>query len=430
MADQEKISFHMEDEREEGGPKKRLVVNAAVCDARNVAENTLRSYSGVTINAVAVLTSPASAELLHRYDVTINAAGVLEVPDGAPLLLRNGSFTIGAGGGSGADGAVLLVNGKLTVEKGAEAALAHYAYIQVNGALLCPRSLEGGLGRVHVNGSTEFYPDDAVVLRSTFTADRVFALRARKGSYYASRRVLLLDPAANPAALAAKGVVFLTRRAVVAESLLEAALPLFPEDTEIIAVPDGCGYVPEDAELTEGLLRRHGPKLYIDGDLRVPPDAAPQLARLEYLHADSVLLPEALADAFAAARAEYEAMQLYSGELLTDRPKLRIDRALLEAAPGGVTARDCAEVEIAPDVPPELLRQRLRLSECASVICSPEQRAAVETISRDVASIDDGDDSAVLSGDLQDGEGVRGDYAFVFSKLQENKVVNAACYKL
>lgn len=411
-----------------GDGKKKLVINAAVCDARDVTGETLQAYSGVTINAATILTTASSRELLHRCDAELNACSVTDVPEGGDVAvsLKNGNFTIGPGDREGKP-TVLIVNGALNVEKGAEAALTRFVSITVNGKLTCPQSLAAALAGAAVNGSTEIYPDDAVPLKSTLVLDRVFALRARAVRYYVSGRVIALDESVSLSALAEKGVRFLTPRAVVAEPQLEAALPLFPEEAEIAVVPAGCAYVPDDAVLSPALLHRYGPKLFVRGDLTVPADAGESLRALEFLRVDGdVLLPEALAENFAALDAVCGTLQTYRGRLLSDRPEVRVDAALLERSPEGVSVIDCAEAVLAPDISAELIVGRLRLRDCANVICTPEQRSAVEQVCEDVANIDDEEDSRTVSGGLDGAGGLR----MVFDKLKTTKVVNAVSYKL
>ena len=44
-------------------------------------------------------------------------------------------------------------------------------------------------------------------------------------------------------------------------------------------------------------------------------------------------------------------------------------------------------MRIEKDVPPELIRQRLKVRDCAKITCTSEQKAAVSSVSRDVALI-------------------------------------------
>ena len=74
--------------------KKKLIINAAVCDARNVSETTLDSYKDININAAMILASRESKDLMAKYNVSMNAAEVLEVSKDAEIIIQNGSFEI------------------------------------------------------------------------------------------------------------------------------------------------------------------------------------------------------------------------------------------------------------------------------------------------------------------------------------------------
>jgi hypothetical protein len=394
--------------------KKILEINCAACDTTEACEQTLSAYQAVKIHAAVVWQTRESAQAMARCNVSIDAANVVTVPQGARMVQKNGRFSIGAGQKPAVPTA-LIVNGRLNIEKGAADALAGYVSVQVNGSVCYPESLSAQAEGFTVNGSSESYPDDAVVLARTFTADRVFALRAKKGTYYCARRVILTDPAAEAAVLCEKGVRFLTRRAIIAESMLAAALPMFSEQTEVTAVPDGCAYLAEDSELNRALLHRYGTRLYIDGSLTVPNDAAAELARLEYLHVGgSVHVPAALVEAFCGKTSAYEKLDVVRPTLLCGRPEVTIDRSRLERE-GGVSVRDCAEVTIRPDLPAGLLESALDIADCAEVRCSVLQRAAVEQICTDVASVETEETDGAAQDDPAAGE---------------RQVINAAAYKL
>ena len=126
------------------------------------------------------------------------------------------------------------------------------------------------LAGLMMNGVIESYPDGCIRLKRTAVLDRTFRLRAREGAlYYAAGRIAALDPALDFAALAAKNVRFSTPSLLVAESLAEAAVPLFDQETEITVLPDGCALVKDDADLDEELADRCGGKLYLLGSLYV-----------------------------------------------------------------------------------------------------------------------------------------------------------------
>lgn len=407
--------------------RKKLVINAAMCDLRGATEEKLGLYESVTVNAATVLVDARAQALLAAYPVRLNVADMLEVPDGedVDVTMQNGAFTISAASApAGAKRTVLIVNGTLTVEPDAGEALQPYLSIRVNGTVLCPETLAGALaGRLSVNGSMTVYPEGAVLLRRTFVVDGTFPMRAKAALYFAERRVVLLDPEAEPAALVEKGVRFKTREALLAKGLAAAAAPLFDDATELTVLPDGCAFVPDDATLNEALLRRYGPRLYVNGDLTLTEDSGPLLGRLEYLRVNgNVRLPAALVDAFGGIRAEYATLRVLRGRQLTDKPMLRIDRALLERNPDGLQVSDCAIVKLAADIPPELIEERLTFADCGVVRCTEEQEGAVSLVSEDVGIIGQDGDEGPGFGSV--GELIRGSLG-----IGDVKCVNAANYR-
>ena len=61
---------------------KNKMINAGICDAREVTEESLAGFDSVQVNAGILITSPRAKELMNRYPVRLNTAMVLEVPDG------------------------------------------------------------------------------------------------------------------------------------------------------------------------------------------------------------------------------------------------------------------------------------------------------------------------------------------------------------
>ena len=373
---------------------KTLTINTILCDARQVRESTLAAYDKIAINAAVLLTNQASQELLHKYPVELNAAQTLDIPGDVQVSQINGRKELGPGTPAPGKPTYLLVNGELDIAPGAGPALEGYVGIQVNGKILCPESLSGLLSAAEVNGKIEIYPDDCVRLKSTAVLDRTFLLRAKENiRYYAGRRVVALAGDIDFQKLAEKNVRFVTRELLVAESLAEAAVPLFGERTEITILPDGCAYVGDDAKLDGALIRRYGGKLYINGDLTVNEESAPWLEQVSYLriHGDA-RVTKGMYDAFLAVGADYDKEEIVAGKLIQDKLSLTVDRALLEEAQEGLSIADCVNVRFREDVPAELIRDRLlSVSDCVSVVCTPEQRAAVERVARDVAEIGGGE---------------------------------------
>lgn len=369
---------------------KKLSINAASCDVRNVTEETLSNYDKVCINAAAVITNQAAQALLGKYQVSVNAATFLSLEGEVRISVINGPMSITPGQAMPEENLVLLVNGPLDIAPGSEEILRHYAAMTVNGPVSCPESLIGLLSAFRVNGPINAYPDGSIVLKRVTALDRTFHLRARQDAlYYAARRVLALDPDIAFDKLTEKNVRFATRQLLVAESLAEAAVPLFDEKTDIVILPDGCAYVGDDAELNAALLKRYGGKLYINGDVRITPESAALLDQITYLRANDLLVCRSLKDRVLEMNFEYDNLSVVGGAVIAGCVKAQVTAAVLAGAEDGLSVMDCAKVVIGEDVTPELLRENLvGISCCAKVICAAEeQMGAVEPLTRDVVKI-------------------------------------------
>ena len=76
--------------------KKKLQVNCAICDTRNITEEILSAYEAVQINAATLVTSPEAQALLGRYGVCVNTAGTAAISGDVRFSLVNGPMTISA----------------------------------------------------------------------------------------------------------------------------------------------------------------------------------------------------------------------------------------------------------------------------------------------------------------------------------------------
>lgn len=399
--------------------KKKLAINTALCDARNICEDTLESYEDITINAAVVVTTFESRALLHKYNVTMNCSDIIETANNEDLMVQNGKYVIHASDMEGKP-AFLLVNGSLAIEPGAEKAVSRFTSICVNGSVTYPESMSSSLGSLKVNGSTNCYPDDAILLNKTFIVDKTFIKRCKNSKYYAQKRVVLIDSSLDVGEMVNKGVFFITEKAIVTESLLEGSFPLFSDNTVIVTVPDRCSFINEDTTLSKSLLIKYGTKLYINGDLAIGPSDEELLKKLEYLYVSGdIRLPKALEEVFSGINAEYRNLHIVRDKCITDRVQLFIDNRMLNENPGGITVIDCVDVNIAEDASPELLLERLELRDCVNIRCSPEQRSAVEQIADAVHIDDSGKSPEGLLGNLMPGS----------NSSQDVKIVNAASYK-
>jgi len=401
--------------------KKKLVINAALCDLRGATEKKLENYSEIAVNSATVIVSKESQELLAKHPVQLNTADMIEVPDDSEVAIvtQNGSCTIGASNGMPKQKTILIANGTLSIETGAEAALESYLKITVNGTVEYPESMAAVLsGKLTVNGSATVYPDGAILLKRNFVMDDLFFLRAKEALYYAARRIVMVHPDIDPKVLADKGVRFKTKQAIIAKSHVASAVPLFDDATEITVVPDGCAFINDDVALTPAILKRHGGKLYINGDLTVRADAADCFGSIEYLFVNGVVrLPADLEDAFLLLNAEYDALKVVSGRVIGDKPMVRIDRAMAERSADGLTVVDCGIVKLAPDLSAELIEARLSFESCGVIRCTEEQEGAAALKAEDCGMIGaEGEGIAKMIGDSLG--------------FGDTKVINAATYRM
>lgn len=395
--------------------EKKTVINTSVCDVRNVSEKTLAAYGELSINTALLLANSRSRALLAQYSVTLNCAKVLDVEGDVQVSTVNGSVQIKSTDVPTGK-RFLIVNGSLGIGPDTQRALEQYVGILVNGSVTYPESLSGALGMLTVNGSTTCYPDGAVVLKRKAVIDRLFVLRAREALYWAGKRLIMVDPKLDPAALEAKGAKFSAPEAILAESKVEGLIGLLDEKADIIIVPDGTAVVQDDVALDSGTLKKYGSKLYITGDLTVEQEGAAALEGLEYLNVrGDVLVAENLKDLLMEKAQEIEGevtVLKARGLTLRDQPMVRVTRRMLEREPEGVLVMDCAIAKLDEDVEEQLILERLSISDCAMVKCTREQEDAVTAVSQDVAQI---------GGEEEGGFGLPDDDA---------KAINAAEYVL
>lgn len=369
--------------------RKKLKISAAVCDARGVTDEALSAYEQVSITCTTLISSPESRALLGRRQAEISTAQTMDIAGDARLSILNGTMRLTPSQLPPEEKTILIVNGTLDIAPGCEEMMKNYAAIMVNGTVDAPESMTGLLTGLAVNGSIRTYPDGCIRLRPTAILDRTFPLRARQDAlYHAASRIVALAGDIDFNRLAEKNVRFSTKKLIIAEGLAEAALPLFDEKTDIQILPDGCAYLDDDATLDESVVRRHGGKLYVDGDLILLEDG-PWLDQVTCLRVDGdVLAARELEDRLNAMDAVYDTLYIVGGTLLAEKASVRLTRAMLEGAERGVSAVSCASVEVDEDVPVQLLSEKLvSVIACASVTCTAEQQAAVEPLAQNVARI-------------------------------------------
>ncbi len=404
---------------------KKLIVNCGTCDARSVSEETLCAYESVSIHAGEVMVTPETKLLLNRYNVTMDCGSVRELDKDTKLKQINGKAQIKSTD-QVAGTVYLSVNGTLEIGPDTQKVLESYVAIEVNGQVTYPESMTGHLGMLQVNGETVAYPDVAIVLRRSAVIDRTFALRAKERLYWSAKRMVMVDPKLDTAALAAKGATFSSKEVILTESMVEALVDRIDENAELIIVPDGTSVILDDLELDEFTVKKYGTRLYVTGQLRIAGDDAGQLEQLEYLNVrGDVLVSEKLKGLLMEKATEIGGkVKLRKGRYLSDKRSLRISKKLLEQEPDGLHVMDCVEVTLDADIPTELILERLTICDCVEVHCTPEQESVLGMVCQDVVSIETQKDETEGGNMFQDFFGTGG------QETADATVINAGSYVL
>lgn len=369
---------------------KKLIINCTTCDARNIQEDHYTHFEHILINSDLLLTNPQARAVMNKLPITLNCDNSLDMEGNVQLRTFNGNAEIKGEDLVPSYRYYMEVNGTLTIGSNTQKQLAQCVGISVNGTLIYPESIAPVLPNVQVNGSTLCHPDGAILLKGNAVIDRLFALRAKKSLYWSRRRIILVDPQLDAQMLRAKGATFSSQEAIIAQSKVEELIDLIDEKTEIIIVPDGTSVVLDDVTLDSEALHRYGTKLYVVGDVTVP-ESGDGLEQMTYLNVrGDVKVPQARRDLLLKIAAEITGqlkVQLPKGLTLSDKPFVKITKRMLEQQPLGVQVEDCAVVDIAQDIPQELILQRLQITDCAVVKCTEELLDALTVVCTDVAQI-------------------------------------------
>jgi hypothetical protein len=401
--------------------KKKLIVNAAICDTRTVTEEMLKTYESIDINAATIIVSTASKELLSRYSVAMNVADLMELSEEAEVLIQNGTFEISEGTIM-AKPTVLIVNGSLQIKKNSEKALQTFVSLLVNGSVTYPSGLQNQLPPLKVNGSTNTYPSDAICLKNKVTLDKVFILKAKKAKYYVKNKVVIADESLDISSLVTKGTSFITKNAIITESQLENAVQLFDDETSIDVIPKGFIYV-KGSKLDDLMINKNGDKLYVDGDLIITSDSENALTKLTGLRVNgSILVANKLTAGLLNLDVEYNDLKIVKGNIIVDKGILKISKQTLAGKDDGVTIIDCGAIQIDKDITPSEIEEKLQFIDCGVIACHPEQRGVIELVSEDVGLINDKGYAGF------DTMSDNSDSTKLYNK--NTQVINAASYKM
>ena len=402
--------------------KKNFVVNAEICDARKVQEEELAAYSKIFINTGLLLVDERSRAVLNRLAVVCNVEDTVEAEGEVQTLTVNGQYEL-KGDTAVEERTLLYVNGTLTIRSDTDEILQKMVRIHVNGDVSYPESLASLLmPRLTVNGETRCIPDGCIELEPVFAPDQYFPLRARTdAAYYVDKKVRLTDPKLDIDALLEKKVRFVTKCMIVPEEKVQKALSMFDERAKLMVVPADLTYVDGDVHLDKRLLNRYGRRLYIDGSLSLDRKSGDAIAELEkvYVNGEVELLKEQI-EAFARVDAVYDSLRVGMGKKIMNKVHITVDQSLLDASPDGVEIANCVSLTVQEDVRAESLAERLRVRNCAHVVCSPQIRTALEAVCENVASISAGEENVHTGNAILNG----------IRRMAESRVVNAEKYIL
>ena len=275
---------------------------------------------------------------------------------------------------------------------------------------------------------TTCYPDGAIVLKRNAVIDKLFALRAKHSLYWSAKRMIMVDPQLDGAALRSKGASFCAKEVILAQSKVEELVDLIEEQAQLIIVPDHTAVVLDDITLDDSTLERYGKRLYVIGDVTVP-EQGDAWTGLEYLNVQGdITVPQAHKDALLSVLTEVSGevkLARPKGAVLENKPFVKITKWMLEQQPTGLQVSDCAMVQIADDIPKQWIVERLHIVDCAIVKCSEALEDAVTMICEDVGSI-----GPVGTGEDQS---IGGTINAVLGGIQgvlDTKVINAVQYVL
>lgn len=362
--------------------KKKLIINADVCDTRTAIKEVLNQYESISINTDCLIMSNASKIILAEYPVSINADEIMMIEDTdetIDVVCENGNCVLN-GETSFRNKVLLTVNGNLTIEKDSEKALANIVKIIVNGNAEYPSTLQN-LPPILVNGSQKAYPGDAVKLKSTFLLDKIFLLRCRSQKYYVEKEVIITDETLDIESLLQKGVQFITKRGLLAEKLFEKAALLFDEDVELELIPEGY-YYSKEKNLTKELLSESGGKIYIDGNFTLGSEDEEKIQDIFLIVRGKLYADETLAEKFSVGRIKYEKLITVKKGAITieGRGMFDLTKDMLLDNPKGITVIGCGKVTLDAEIPNQELKDKVKIMGCGHVMCSKEQKSTVEIL--------------------------------------------------
>ena len=409
--------------------KKKLLINCVVCDTRKMKEEDYAHFEKISLNTEMLVINDRSKGILNRLPVEMNKEKTIEIEGQDEIHMKtvNGSYEI-TGNTMVGEHTLMVVNGSLSIESGTEAILEKYMQIIVNGSTVCPKSMEGYLNKLTVNGSMTTYPDGYMLLDKNYVLDKYFPLRAKaNGKYYVRDLVIIKDEAVDVSKLVSKNVQFITKTLLVPESKVEECASVFDEKTEFIVIPEGLKLVVSDKEiaLDENFVRQEGSRLFIYGNVRIRENAnMEQISNfLEKLIVEGCIsIREEQMEYFEKLDVEYTKLEIIDNCYeIKNVVNAEVSCHLLKSSGDGVRIKNTAKVKIDEDVTPQMILEKLKVQNCAVVVCSQEQKPAVTMVAKGVVKIEvEGEENA-------NGSGV-GNLLGMMKSAASTKIINAVLH--
>ncbi len=395
-----------------------MIVNADLLDARRINEDNYKDYTRIIINSDLVLSTRRANDAMAGLPLIMNCDRVIELPDECEysLLPINGDYRI-SGDVSAKPNTILKVDGDLVIEPNADGALNNFSHILVDGNLVCPSKLMGELHNLVVSGETYTYTGDCdiKITEAKLKVDRIFVLRAKPNTIYlAEKAVFITEPDIDVKSLVEKGVRFLTKEIFVRDEYVEASIDLVGEETKLSVIQEDMPFLVGSLSLDERFIETTDGYAYINGDFIIKRESAHLLPKIKKVVVKgTVKLAKSLESEFSKLDVTYDNIKLKKGRDIVGQVKVRIDKALLDASPDGISVTGVTAVTLSKDITPEEIIEKLDFTGIAKIKCTEEQEAAVAAVSEGVAKI--GNSSLMNEGmDEENGFGVKDALGEVF----------------
>ena len=370
----------------------KRIGNVNILDLRKTTEEALAQIRSIG-NVNVLIYSPETASLLSRLTVgNINVTA--EVPAEVPVQMVAGSFHLTPGQEGERDRpAYLVIMGPLYVSGSDESEairglLSGYTGITVMGSVVCPESLSGIVRAKldHLLGKLTTYPDDARLVVGSLDLTRGFLESIDEPkTLVVTRSLRALDDVAE--LVRSKIPALRVHRAVVCAECNEAVLRsiLTESRPDFTVIPHGSRFLENDLVLDETILDgMEAARLFVTGDVIIGSEvtaAALERGVDELRSFGRIVCPAALKTSLLKAIDPIESQPVfYEGELWVIDGEAILHPSRFDYLEGRATLWVTGELRIEADLEPRLLADRFdKVHNLGRILCSPEQRAAIDS---------------------------------------------------